>query len=517
MPIFILPAVTLVDLNLLNEILTRETLRQTIIRSIIFALTSAFLCTVIGLAVAPLLNKIELHSTQGKLLSILFLPFLIGNVTTAFVFKMFLLENDILIKAFDTPSTLFAIILTLQVWQFASLFIYLFWMSNQQIDKNIWIYSEVSGITPYERFRDIILPQNKNLAILLFLLAFIFAFYEDAKLHLIFSASPGTNSELVSHWLFRTFRSDMLISYNHAATKVVSNSFFAVFPIAIISFILAVSVIFISINQISKSRFKASININISGWILPRVLSYILVLVIIIPFIFILFNVPVNFIDNIALLRQPLYLTAMAALMASLVAILLGISLRLVSNSLVGEYNTFSLGLLSVLFLLLLTPPITILISSFEWMNMFLTRDSTTITFFWILGHTLLALPILGSFALLNHFRVTSNELEYLEFSKVSEFEKIKWSFFKRFKIEYLLILIFAYSIIWNEALLNRVFSDHINSFVSALLRHVIGRGADFSVGMSFMIISLTIAIVCVIAWIASLSKLKKNSKETNI
>jgi len=108
----------------------------------------------------------------------------------------------------------------------------------------------------------------------------------------------------------------------------------------------------------------------------------------------------------------------------------------------------------------------------------------------------------LGSFVLISHFKVSSRELDYLDFAKVSEWKRIYWSFLTRFKAEYLLTFIFAFSIIWNESLFNRVFSDYVPSFVSVLMSAVRSRNADYSIAFGFLGVSFLLAALCVSLWL---------------
>jgi len=127
--------------------------------------------------------------------------------------------------------------------------------------------------------------------------------------------------------------------------------------------------------------------------------------------------------------------------------------------------------------------------------------NETMIYIVWIIGHVLLTLPVLGSFVLFNHFRVSNNEIDYLQVYKLSKTETIRFSFLKRFKAEYLLLFIIGYSFVWNEAVLNNLFSDYIPSFVSGMKMLITGRGADYEKAFIYILISFIVAITAALIW----------------
>jgi ABC-type tungstate transport system substrate-binding protein len=167
------------------------------------------------------------------------------------------------------------------------------------------------------------------------------------------------------------------------------------------------------------------------------------------------------------------------------------------------------------MFLIMLIPPIIVLISGFKWMGLIGYNSEIIIYAIWILGHTILTLPILGSFVLSNHFRVSNNELDYLKVFKLNNSELIRLSFLKRFKAEYLLLFIIGYSFIWNEAILNNLFSDYIPSFTSGLKMLITGRAADYSSAFGYLLVSIILAVTAVLIWRYIIEKAHKLANES--
>ena len=491
-------------------------LQSITLRSMLVALLSAGLCICCGFFYALKLRKIELSSTQGKWFSLLIVPFLLGNVSVAFIFKMLLLNNEIKSIAFTSPWIIFGILIVIQIWQFGSLFAYLLWISLKSISNEQLVFAEVSALTSYEKVRDLYLPHTKNLLILLFLIGFVFSFYEDIKLTLIFSASPGTDSELISHWLYRQFRSDLLINFNFAAVKVASYSFLYILPIAFVGFLLFSGLLTKGITVFSRSRKKIILpeiipdNKKLKEQKAGRKMPLIL-LVLLAPVIYLIATQSINYQNSVVVLWEPFYLTLLASLIACTLSIILSVALRLAGPVTMGTFNKTSILILALLYTIRLTPPIVLLIAGFKWLNIVNLSHQSAISLFWIIGHCMLSLPLLGSFLFVTHFRVHKKELEYLSIFNIPERSKFYWNFWRRFRGDYLLTFLFATTIIWNEGIINRVFSDSIPSFVSILLRTISSRQADYSEAMTFLFVSILLAALCLFLWTQSLSKAQRN------
>lgn len=518
--VYLLPVVSTFDLSMID--VGRDGLLEVLIKSIAVAVITALCCVAIGFSCAYKMRQIEQYSKAARLLPLLLLPFLIGNVSTALIFKLLLLEGDTKSFLFNHSYLVFTVVIAIQIWQFGSLFTYLFWLSLKNIDEKRISYAEVFGLTRFETIRDIYLPEVKNLFILLFLLGFIFSVYENTKLTLIFSASPGTNTELISQWLYRQFQSDLLINYNFAAQSMSSISFGVLLPSIFLCFVLCSRIAFWFFKYLSNSgkentevrvlSTKSGANKTKRGT--GKKLAIIIIFSIALPIAVTLvqhFN-PKNI--NVAFLIEPLSLSFFAACFATALAVILAFVLRMSSIHKMAKFNRFSATVITLLYTLTLTPPIILLIASFQWLAALEISTQNSITLFWVLGHSILMLPLLSSFLLISHFRVSSRELEFLKVFKVSQGQTWILHFIKRFKGEYFLTLVLAITIVWNEGLINRVFSDHIPSFVSTITASIVGKSANYGNAMMFLLVSLTLSLSCIAMWVlSSQSKRERTSK----
>ncbi|WP_111682852.1 sugar ABC transporter permease [Winogradskyella tangerina] len=467
-----------------------------VIRSLFFAAFVAALCVIIGLIFSLLLVKIKLSENRGKYLSILLIPTLIGGASIAFIFKVVLINNEFV---YINPSTKFLTLSAIQFWQFGSLVIYLFWLNQQTISPKVWEYANAIGLNQYEKVRDIVLPKQRNLSVLLFMVVFVFSFFEEAKMYFIFKASRGTNTELASHWLHRTFKTNSLINSDFAFEQLATSSVF-VFIVSLVSLVILI-IIFIKVfEQRIKSKTARNYK-SINAEFTSKLSLPILVMWIILPMLYVLLTNKVNFQLGLEKLGPTLLMTFISALILTALAFIFSVLCRLMWKQILANFNSKSLRFFLALFMLVMIPPIVFLILGFKWMDIVGYRASFGIRISWVIGHVIMAFPLITSFSMATHFRVKTDHINYLQIHKISLLEKTRDLFFKPFKADYLLLGLISCALIWNESIINNVLSDQIKSFVTELNMTISGRSADYSKGMIFLYFSIGLAVVCVMVW----------------
>ena len=489
--------------------------KEAIIRSLVFSVLTSLICVLVGFLGALILIKVRLFTKKGGALSLLLLPVVVGNTSIAFLAKVLLSQTSFFGFIVDKGSlSILGVLLIIQCWQFGFLFLYLFWLNFQNLSQNLVDYADSVKLSTYQKIKDILLPHSKNLVILLFLIGFVFNFYEDAKSQLIFKASQGTNTELIAHWVGRTYQSSLVALSNPdlAITKTFTESLF-IFVIAVFVFGLIIFVINFSINTISKVKIRTKSRFGSPREKIRNIAISVLLLSVLVPFILIFFKFTIPKFDSLKLLKQPLALTLAASAFASLFAIVFGISSRVSLKRILNNFNHKSSLILVTIYILQLIPPFVVLLCGFKWLSYVGYRFDPLIWVVWIFGHTLLSFAILGSFILIVHFGVKNSELDYLEASKIPFSDIVKTSFWRRFKLQYILTVLFSFTFIWNEAILNRVFSDQIQSFVASLDLATRGRGADFSKASGFFLVSIFLSSIIVVVWLYVLKKANKTSQ----
>ena len=181
-------------------------------RSVLFATISSLFNVIGALFLAILLYQIKPSSKTGQILTILIVPVLLGNITVVFLFKSLFYNTDFFSWVIQSEVLHFTLLLLMQFWHFGIFFIYLLWLRIHSIPNKKTDYAKSVQLTKFEFYRDMVLPHVGNLVILIFFINFIFSFYEDAKNQLIFKGSEGTNTELISHSLFRVHKASSCVT-----------------------------------------------------------------------------------------------------------------------------------------------------------------------------------------------------------------------------------------------------------------------------------------------------------------
>lgn len=484
------------------EVLAQEDYSSALLRSLFFAIGSVLICVVGSFSLAYVLRNI---SSKIVLLfaSLMMLPFLMGNVSLSFLFKILLFDSAFITSIYQSTSLLFAIMLLLQFWQNGFLFTYVFLLNNKGMDSNLVNYGEINKFTSFEKIKNIYLPKHRNLIILLSIFSFVTSFYESAKFQIILRSSRGTNSELISQKLYNGFKSDLMINAGYASDAIFAKSILFYIPLSVLIVFLIYKMTSLTITKLSKSSLQLPA-LHLSRTFKNKVAAFLMILILIVimtPIFSLFLKQSISFMKLNYFLETIALSGVAASLLIILFAIPLGLSLRIGFLNIFHSFNNKSISVFVVLFLLYLLPPLALMLCGFEWSSLLHLKGPFSTRVFWLFGQCVNSLPIIATFIIVIHFYVQNKELIYSKAMRLSNIESIKYSFLKRFKLEYLLTLLFAFSIIWNEATFNKVYSDRIPSYVSEIMRTVSSRNADYGQGMLFFTFSLLISLVCILIW----------------
>jgi ABC-type sugar transport system permease subunit len=480
---------------------SNDGLYQPLFRSIIFSVGTALVVIFLSLLISYALKNISVSGIRGKWLSLLLLPIVLGNVSTSFIWKLVLLDFSL---PFSTEGLKFLTLTFIHFWQYGTLFIYLFWMNQQLADKKAHVYADVSGFNQLERWRDIVLPRQRNLMLLLYIISTITFYYEDAKIQFIFKSSRGTNTELVNQWLYRLYQSDNLLSPDYAFEHISQMGLLVLIfgCLTLIITLYAVDTIYV---LAIRSR------VILPGLKLPKmllsILYYLIILFTLGPVIVVFYLQPIQFDQLFAALWYPFLLTSVAALLATILAIVFSVINRLALKEVLNTFNQRSMYFIIALFLLTLIPPIVILIVSFQWMQTVGYTSQSGIYSSWIIGHIFLAFPLLAGFLVTAHFRLPNNHISYMKIHRISLQEQFKHLFMIPFAADYLLTFIVALSLIWNESVVNNVLSDIVPSFVAELNKTITGKDVNYALGMNYLMVSLVLGGLSVVLWNSIVNK----------
>lgn len=487
-------------------------------RTIFLSCTTTLIIITVSFILALSLFYIPFISKLGNQISYLMLPILLGNISAAFIFRTTLSNSDFLNHILDNNrSQLYLFWGILQFWQYGTLFIYLFWISFQKIPKSLLSYAKGTKLSFGVILKDIIIPSTKNQIILFSLICFVFTFYENAKSSLVFFFSRGTNTELIAGWFQRMFQQKTsTISADIAAKTYYSSGLLLTF---IACLVLAGLLLFLYyIIKSFTTKLKSAEKLFNSILKKPTKSIGIIILFFLLCFILIPILSPylkfksIEFEDFSNLVQSVLY-TLIASAFATLLSIIFGVFARIGWKKTLNEFNNKSITYFVLLFAILIIPPICLYIVSFYWFGLAGYSNFFSIFFLWILIHSILSLPILGGFLISIHFRVKAEELDYLKAYKLNWKDLVKYSFLKRFVLEYILTFIFAFCFIWNDYGINSVISDRIESFATILKMSFSGRSANQSSGFLYYSVSVLIAFTCVFVWKLILNKSHRNSE----
>jgi ABC-type sugar transport system permease subunit len=489
-----------------------EDYQVALLRTLVFSILTTFLVIIISFIFGYLLRK---FTDKSFLLycSILLIPFLLGSVSVAFIFKVLLWNTDFLTQIFNSSIYLFLLLGFFQFWQYGTLFIYIFWLNNFGVKKEIVEYSAYYKFTTFEKLKHIYLPFHRNLIILLSIFFFAVNVYESTKLQIIFRASKGTNSEMLSSLFYNTYISESKISPEFATNNLFSQALLFYLPLLLFITFLIYFFINLCINGFSKNKTVIGPIFTLTARsknTISKVFVFLIILIVILPILAILLKQSISIADMEHLIKT-ISLSLVASVLLLVVFVLpLAYFLRIGYKDYFEKITRQNLWIFLSLFLLYLVPPLCLMLFGFEWSSFLGISGELSTTTAWIIGQCINALPIIASFVFVIHFVVKNNEIEYLQTMRASTSEIIKWSFIKRFRIEYIMTFIFTFSTIWNEGTFNKIYSDTIPSYVSEILRTVNSRNADYSVGMLYFLFSLTLAIICVGLWNVIIYKLSK-------
>ena len=371
----------------------------------------------------------------------------------------------------------------------------------QRTPKRVNDYIYCVKLNWVERIRDLRIPEARRLFLLLLFIAIVLSFYEDAKSQLLFRASQGTEAELISHWQYRSYQSALLIGPRYAGAIAYSSGLI-VLVCAILVFLLTGWGAMVLLRTFSGFRLRARRHYpQVAEHSMAPFYVMLAGLIIIIPIAFTLGRAGINFSAQLLLPRNTLLLTLMGALAATVLAIVFGISSRLLFRRWLQQFSPAAVWYFLAIFFLQLIPPLCIVVTGFKWLGQVGYQSDLLIRLIWIFGHCFLTFPLLASFITTMHFGVKEQELQYLAAYRVPVVAILKYSFFKRFKAEYILTLLFAFSFIWNDMSLNMILSDQIPSFASNMQMLFIGRAADYAKATTFFLVALGLAGACILIW----------------
>lgn len=468
-------------------------------RTTFYALATTLTQVSLGFIMAVILRRLQSH-VLARSLSLLFVPALIGGIVISFIYKSLLWDSTFLRQR--PPLLTWATMVAIQNWQYVPMFTYLFWLRLQSLPKDIKDFATVQHLTPLERLYYILWPHCRNLAAILALFALLHGYQEYAKFHLILAPGPETCVELISHWLTRQFRSYAQINPAVGISKTLSfGAIFLVLTLAIVAIVLLVVTKCGDLLIAAYSRFGRMSSLKNSAGV-AHALAVLTIVVAVAP-LFALFRwFSWREFVGLNILVTPLITTVVVALIVVSLTIVFGICIRIVLPDTLQRFDTRSLPVFICLLMLHAIPAIGLAFCAYHWLKYVDQHNDVIVFCCWIVGQCILALPYLAVFTLYINFTTTATEIRFLRVCQANTTEIAKVSFWGRLWPYYMLLFLFAFSLIWFEDTLNLVLSSRsIPSVADELRRLYEGRASNYPQAVSLVFISLIPVSIGIWIW----------------
>jgi hypothetical protein len=329
---------------------------------------------------------------------------------------------------------------------------------------------------------------------------------------LVFKVSQGTESSFFAHRLLEIYHTNLMFSPLYAKKIIFANS------LAAVAFLLPLSGIAVTI-FFSIQKFI----INIAGLATPslslvsdrntsgktiflsgnnRIYFLVITLTFIVISPFVAFSIPHHpeMLDHGFEFLQAIFWSFPGAIASAFFACFLAFLLRI---GFPRELQTISiLALLIVVSLMALKafPVLGILLIAYDWTWPLLGSGSEFLFLGWTIGHVIINLPFLTAFAIWINHRVSIEELEFQYLTRLNIFELARHSFISRFRLDYILVLVFAWSFVWNEGVINRATSDRMPSLIAQLAPQI-GARPDYSQATTLVLLSSALTVMTIILW----------------
>lgn len=476
------------------------------LRTLVFATASSAILVVSSFLLSLAISGRRL--VAPALYTVTLIPALLGSVCIAFAVKLAIMHSEWLrsLIAVRQPVATWTAMLLSQFLQWGPLFSYLFLLRLISVPDGLLGFARVSEMTGVERVRDIYWPHCRNLAAILSLFALVLGLQEFSKFYLILKASAGTGMELASHRLLRYYSNAAPFDPVFAGEHMLSMS--AIFVLLALS---TVSIVVLFILKAVDLGVAISAKASFRRTLIPfKALRWFAVGMLLLGSAFPLalmcvYLFPVH-LPSAGIFWNSLVFTLFAATLVSGLSIAFAAGMRVAFKERLKRFDTKSLPAFVALSLILVVPPIAIAFCGFYWISLLGEglRSTWLVLSVWLLGQVILAFPLVACFILSTHFAVTTSEIDFQTVAKATITEAATFSFWRRFRAEYVLTALFGFSIIWNEATLSSVvsgLSHNVPSLAVRLLERVDGRASSYNEAANLVLLTFIPVLIAVVLW----------------
>ena len=196
------------------ELLSDDVFLVSVRNTVLFSLAATLAQTLLGLAIAVLVNQ----EIRGKrwIIPLIVLPNMFSVVVVSSMWKL-MLDYDTglvnyLLRALGLPpqawltslSLALPSIVVIDTWQWTPICFLIFYAGLQSIPRELYEAALVDGASPFTTFRRITLPLLKPYVALVLLLRSIDTFRLFDKVYLLTGGGPAHATETISLYIFKT-------------------------------------------------------------------------------------------------------------------------------------------------------------------------------------------------------------------------------------------------------------------------------------------------------------------------
>jgi hypothetical protein len=204
---------------------------------------------------------------------------------------------------------------------------------------------------------------------------------------------------------------------------------------------------------------------------------------------------------SLAELAWTVIYTLTAAVLATGLAVLFSILLRMGWRRWLEKLNKRAMPFIFAIFLISLVPPVALLASGYQWMGWIGYGSPAWLRVVWLLGQVIIAFPLLAGFTIFTYFEVSNKDMAYLQIHRGTWGGVVRTIFVSPYRGHYVFTFLVAFALIWNEPIINSILSDQIPSFVSQIELVITGRLVDYAKGIEFLMVSLVLSAAAITVW----------------
>lgn len=206
--------------------------QQAVYNTVKFTILAVFFETLIGLAIALLVNSVQ--KGRKTLRTVSLLPTLLPPVTVALIWQIMFSNNYGIINKLlggigidpvnwlMDVNTAFYAILVIDIWQYAPFAFLLIYASLQSVPQGQYEAARIDGAGIWQQFIYVTLPNIANGVIMVVLLRTIDTFRLFDKVNILTKGGPANSTATITQYIFQHGVKGLKVGYGSAAALIMT-------------------------------------------------------------------------------------------------------------------------------------------------------------------------------------------------------------------------------------------------------------------------------------------------------